>query len=105
MILVDITYETITEESAEDGEAAENGFLKQDDEMTFRELIEWMKWGEPSASPASGDTWEWVQQDQGETRAWFEQGEREYRAIHFSRNNPARKAKYWAKAMKAAGLM
>ncbi len=103
-ILVDITFEIVTDESAADGECAESGFHSENEPMTFREIVEWMRGGEPSCHPARGETWEWVSQDQGETRAYFEDGERETRSIHFSRKNEPRKAKYWAKAMRAAGL-
>ena len=37
-----ITYETVTPESAEDGEAAESGFLVED--VTFREAMDELRW-------------------------------------------------------------
>lgn len=99
-ILVSETFETVTE----DGDAADSGFIYEDEPMTFRELVAWMRGGEPSSYPSCGLPHDWVTQDQGETRAFFERGERESHSIHYSRKNPARKAKYWAKAMRAAGV-
>jgi hypothetical protein len=103
-ILCNITFEIVTPESAADGDAAERGFISEGQPFTFRELVEWMRGGEPSSWPASGDVSEWVSQSQGETRAYFERGEDETRAIHYSRDNAPRMARYWALAMRAAGL-
>lgn len=104
-ILINKTYSIVTEEPAMHGEDAENGFLSENEGVTFRELVDLILLGEPSNSPATGETYEWVTQDQGETRAWFERGEREYHSIHYSRDNPERMAKYWRKAFIAAGLI
>jgi hypothetical protein len=104
MLLITTCFSTVTPESAEDGEAAESGFLSQDEPTTFRDLVSLLKHGTPSAWPASGGVNEWVSQDQGETWEYFELGERTEHTFHFSRSNPARKVKYWALAFKAAGL-
>lgn len=104
-ILCNITFEIVTPESATDGDIAEAGFISEGQPFTFRELVEWMQGGEPSAWPASGDVSEWVSQSQGETRAYFESGEDETRSIHYSRANPPRMARYWRLAMRAAGLI
>jgi len=102
MLKVHITYEIINDESAEHGEAAESGFLAENETYTLRELISILKQGEASCSPASGATYEWIthygEQD-------YRTGDYENRSIHFSRDNPSRKAKYWRLAMKAAGLI
>lgn len=103
MILVSKTFEIATEESAQDGEAAERGFVFEDCPFTFREPVREMEgFPECSCSPASGDTGEWLtsyaEQD-------FRTGAWESESIHFSRSNPARVAKYWHKAMKAAGIL
>lgn len=105
MILVNRCYSITTEESAEDGEYAEAGFLSQNEPMTFRELIDALRYGSPSAWPASGSVREWITHDQGETRAYFEAGEREERTIHYSTDNAPRKARYWKMAMQCAGLL
>jgi hypothetical protein len=105
MLLINTCFSTVTDESAEHGDVAESGFLGQDEPTSFRDLVALLKHGTPSSWPASGNTCEWVTQDQGETRAYFERGERTEHTFHFSRANPARKAKYWALAFKAAGLI
>jgi hypothetical protein len=105
MLLITTCFSTVTPESAEHGDVAESGILSQDEPTSFRDLVALLKYGEPSAWPASGDTREWVSQDQGETCAYFERGERTEHTFHFSQANPARKAKYWALAFKAAGLV
>lgn len=99
MILVTQCFEIVTDEGVE-----EYGFIEQDTPYSFRELVEALQGGEPSSWPSRGDTHEWVTVDRGETRAYFEDGERESRSFHFSRNNPDSKAKYWRKAMIAAGV-
>jgi hypothetical protein len=52
--------------------------------------------------PASGETYEWLtsyaEQD-------FRTGAYESESIHFCRSNPPRLAKYWRKAMEAAGIL
>lgn len=102
MLLVDVSFSIVTEESAERGDAAEHGMHAESVPMTFRELVAQLREGEPSCYPPQGDVREWVTVDQGETRAWFERGEREGRGYHFGKANPARKARYWRLAMLAA---
>jgi hypothetical protein len=103
-ILCNITFEIVTPESAADGDVSESGFISEREPFGFRELVEWMRGGEPSSWPASGSRHEWVSQSQGETRAFFERGEDETRSIHYARENPPRMARYWRLAMRAAGL-
>jgi hypothetical protein len=104
MILIHRTFEIVTPESAEHGDAAERGFIVESVPYGFRELVQALKGGEPSAWPARGDVSEWVTFDQGETREWFEHGEREFQSIHYARENAPRAARYWRLAFKAAGL-
>ncbi len=103
MILVNRFFEVVTEESAADGDAAERGTISVDEPMSFRELVDALKGGESSCYPSQGFTFEWITQDCGETREWFERGERRSESIHFSRTNPDHKARYWRLAMIAAG--
>jgi hypothetical protein len=105
MILINRTFEIVTEESAADGDAAERGMLASNEAVTFRELVSMLRYGEASEWPASGEAREWVTQDQGETRAFFERGEREAHSIHYSRDNAAHKARYWRLAFIAAALV
>jgi hypothetical protein len=54
----DITYEVITEESAEDGDSAESGFTMQD--VTLRDAWEFLRWEgycEASDSNTSAARW------------------------------------------------
>jgi hypothetical protein len=73
----------------------------RDTELTFRELVREMRnFGEVSCWPANGDVSEWliVREDDYRTGGWIEE------SLHFSRDQPARRAKYWRKAMQAAGF-
>ena len=51
MLLISQTYEIITEESAENGEAAEQGFNFKDSEYTVREIAKEIANLEPSQYP------------------------------------------------------
>jgi hypothetical protein len=75
--------------------------------MTFREVVELIRHGEPSSWPARGDISDWVTQYETNdgTRDYFESGARENTSIHYDRSNPARNAKWWKLAFRAAGLM
>lgn len=73
-----------------------------DEEVSFRELVELMKYNNPSSYPASGNINEWVT-----TEPYIDpySGSIEEKSIHYSRDNEPRKAKYWQKAMKAAAII
>ena len=103
MILINRTFEIVTEESAANGEAAGSGFLAEGESVTFRELVALLRHGEPSQSPVTDPARCWVTHDEGETRAFFEDGERESHSTHYARENPARNLKYWRAALRAAG--
>lgn len=104
MILINEFFSRTDDESADAGDVCEAGVIAVDTPVTFRELVEAIRYGMPSSWPATGDVGEWVGVDQGETRAWFEEGVREERTFHYSRNNPARNAKWWRLAFRVAGL-
>ena len=102
-ILISKTFEFVTDESASYGEAAKRGFVFEERPYTFRELVREMeRFPECSCCPASGDAHEWLtsyaEQD-------FRTGTYESESIHFCRSNPPHLAKYWRKAMKAAGIL
>lgn len=102
MILVSQTYETVTPESAEDGEAAERGYRWENVPHTFRELVALMReHGEPSDGRLQDDgitgTW-FTTAEPAYDHAYYERGEETTTSIHYSRDNLARSAKYWAKA-------
>lgn len=102
MLLLSKTYETVTYESAEIGDAEERGFVFEDESFTFREVVDMLKGGTSSAYPAEGDTRECVVHN--EVHADYRTGARTSESIHYSRANPRRNAKYWRMAFKAAGL-
>ena len=100
MIKLSKTYEVITEESAEHGEAAETGFHWQDVGHSFTETVDMLAGLSPSQSPITDAA-----------RCWFTSygdsdfctGDVENTAIHYSRENKPETLKYWAKAIRAAG--
>ena len=101
MIYVHQTFEVITPESAEDGEAASSGFEFQDMPHTFRQLVELMEaHPEPSQWPCTQPgAWVWfTSEDDTDPRT----GEARRTSIHFSKKNDARALKYWAKAYACA---
>ena len=99
MILINRTYETITRESAEDGDNADSGFLSKNEPCTFRKLVGLLEGGEASSYPRAG-LGDWVTHDGGTD---YRTGEETRNSIHYSRDNPPRAAKYWVKALRAAG--
>ena len=103
MILIDQTFEIVTPKSAEEGDAAERGFNYVAQPFTFREMVELLQEHPQASSSGSVDPSVWFSSypDTG-SRAYFEQGEEESTAVHFSRENPPRLAKYWAKAARFA---
>lgn len=102
MILISKTYEVITEESAEQGEAEERGFEFEDVEYSFRELVELMReCGEASSKPSSGSIYEWLT-CYGDMD--MHDGSYTNYSLHYSRNNPDKNSKYWRLAMIAAGF-
>jgi hypothetical protein len=103
MITISKTYEIVTPESAESGDVQDSGFLTEAESVTFRELVSMMRdFPCPSCSPASGNENEWLS-SYPETD--FRTGEEETQSLHYSRENAPCKAKYWRKAMIAAGII
>ncbi|OJB45886.1 hypothetical protein BGV57_03160 [Burkholderia ubonensis] len=94
------TYEVITAESAEQGDAEETGFDWQDVSYTFKELVQLLSFeyagAEPSDYPSPNPRW------------ITSHGERDHRDGSF-RNislHPAndRARRWWPKALKVAGI-
>lgn len=103
MILISRTYEIVTPESAENGDVSESGFLVESESVTFRELVSLMESHPiPSNSHPKGTQWEWLSsypsQDYRDCSETTE-------SLHYSRENPPRRLKYWRKAMRAAGII
>lgn len=94
------TFEVVTDESAEQGEAQETGFDWQDMPYTFRELVQTLEreycGAEPSCSRGVPD---WI----------TSYGERDFRSGEFRTISlhPAndRAQRWWPKALRAAGIL
>lgn len=103
MILISKTYSEITPESAEDGEFSDSGFVFEDAECTFRELVDYLKEHKGSSCyPCKGEISEYF--SSGFSVDDYQTGTETGTSIHYSRKNPSRKDKYWKLAVKAAGL-
>lgn len=103
-ILVDMTYELVTPESAKYGDAEDRGFEWQDRAHTFRELVRLMdehREASDSRGIQSGDVDVLLIGQPSNNRDYFEKGHERTTSIHFSRNNAPRAAKYWGKAWRA----
>lgn len=105
MILISKTFQTVTPESAEDGEFADQGFVFEDEPYTFRELLTLIDregFHNPSCAPATGEPYEWLD-SYPETD--YHSGEETIYSLHFSSKNDNRAAKYWQAAFKAANII
>jgi hypothetical protein len=89
-MLFNVTYETITPESAEDGDTATRGFEAEN--VTLREAIDALGSGEQGCeaneSPVSDPRWV-TMYDTKRDRAYWEQGETTNRSLHFPDNMSA----------------
>ena len=103
MIIISRTYDIVTPESAEEGESADSGFLTESESVSFRELVSLMESHPiPSNSHPEGSQWEWLSSHpETDYRDCSETTE----SLHYSRENPPRRLKYWRKAMRAAGII
>lgn len=91
MITISKTYEIITEESAEHGDAEERGFIFQDAEYTFRDLVnELIEFPVPSCWPGIPD---WASSHE---MINYSDGSVTIESIH--PGNDYKSQKYWAKA-------
>lgn len=103
-ILINKTFSRTTPESAEEGEFSETGFEWENAEVTFHELVELMESHyNPSCYPADGGIYEWYSTN-FEVIDYQEMIEEET-SIHYSSDNPPRKAKYWKLAAQCAGIV
>lgn len=101
-ILVNKYFEVWSEDALEVGETDDKGEVWQDHELSFSELVSEMRnYSEVSSSPPIGSISEWMCNNVHHN---YSTGEDTEYSLHYSRNNPARKAKYWKLAMKAAGF-
>jgi hypothetical protein len=96
MILINQTFQTVTPESAVNGDYADSGFVLTNEPVTFRDLVSLMSdHPESSCCPRDGSIWEWYS-TYGEIN--YRTGEERTTSIHYSRQNPPRNEKYWRKA-------
>lgn len=109
-ILISKTYTECTPESAEVGEDSASGFVFESVAYTFKELVQELEnftslscWPAPKSPAELASVW-------AETESFVEDYAtltRREEALHLVRDQPnhARAAKYWAKALNAAGLI
>lgn len=94
------TYELITDESAEHGEAEERGFDWQDSPYSFEELVNLLRREYRGAEPSDSH---------GVPRWITRYGDRDFRDGTFTHHSlhPAneRAWRWWPKALKAAGII
>lgn len=94
-VTLSLTYEIVTEESAELGDIAESGFLWEDVPHTFRELVDTIESGGFIHPSSSHGVPNWLS---SEPEIDYITGESETRSIHPGRGN--RSQRYWEKAIK-----
>jgi hypothetical protein len=100
-ILVSRTYCEWDEESAEDGEFSDHGFIDKREPLSFRELVDLME-RHPQSSQWPND---------GNIHVWYSTYEEQnyrtgvYRSesIHYHQDNTSNAEKYWKWAAKIAG--
>ena len=103
-LLISRTYSEVTPESAEDGDFSDTGFVYEDTEFTFRELVRELRDCSELSASHPGDCANVWASTGFETVNYYTGTERE-ESVHFSRENDHRLVKYWHKAFKAAGLI
>lgn len=103
MILIDKTFSEVTPKSAEDGTTSDSGHVYVNCQYTFRELVSELRgYTETSGYPCTGSVRDWV--STGYSVEDYSTMTERSESLHFSRDNAAHKAKYWRKALQAAGL-
>ena len=101
MILVSKTYERVTEESSENGEAEETGFVFENEPFSFRELVSELKnYAHASSYPCNGSRYDWTTT---ESFMYYKGASTSY-SLHFSHKNVPLSEKYWRKALQISGL-
>lgn len=100
MLKISKTYEIVTEESAEQGDAAERGFVFKDQPCGFRELIDTIKADGFAYPDSSHGVPRWLST---EPQQDYKTGEWTTCSLHPSHD--ARSMRYWAKAMMCLGYV
>lgn len=81
---VSVTYEVVTEESAENGDAEERGYEIEREDMDYEDFCRLLKdrnYSQPSSSHITDRMW-FSTPDAEQGRAFFEKGESKYYAVH-----------------------
>ena len=99
MILVDVTYANWTQADIEHGETRDQGYIFQDEPISFISLIELMR-GYESTSTFPVDQNSWLSSFNTDIQSGIET----VHNLHFSSRNKPRYKKYWWLALKAAGF-
>lgn len=99
MLQLSMTYETITPESAEDGEAADRGFVFEAYDCTARELADYIRREGFNSPSNSHGTPGWLTA-YGDTDPHT--GEVENRSIHPGRDVQSQKV--WARVLRICGI-
>lgn len=94
-LLISKTFDVVTHESAEDGEAAESGFVYENEPFTFRELVREIESG---GFYREGGT-RWLTSHAEED---YRTGEVQTEHLHFSHLNPPHLEKWFQLAVKWA---
>ena len=86
-ILISKTFDVVTPESAEDGEAAESGFVYENEPFTFRELVREIQGGGFTRTCSA-----WLE---SHSETDYRTGDVRTEALHFSHANPPRAEKWF----------
>jgi len=97
-ILISETFETWTRDDLEHGEASDRGYLFEDVEYTFRELVEYIQ--RNGYTDNSGGDWLTANAELDSMQCG--EDEDDITSLHFSHKNDERLRKYWDKAMQFA---
>jgi|SRR5690554_5710718 len=100
MIILSQTYEIVTQESVECGEAAESGFDWQDIPYTFRETVDLIRDGGFIHPSCSHGVPSWLSTEPNQD---YHTGDYESKSLHPA--NDVRSQRYWEKACKAARII
>lgn len=99
MIKLSKTFETLTQEDVEHGEASDRGFEYENEEFDFLELLNELDiYTETSDYPANKFSWVSTESETDCTT-----GEETIYSLHFV--GPESNRKYWEKALKHKGLL
>ncbi len=105
-IIVSKTFELVTPESAEHGDSEDTGFIFEDQEYTFSELLSELQNEGYMHLSNSGEIDEntWITSEHTQDRDYFEKGHETRYSLHLSSDSHSRYLKYWKAALKTVAL-